>query len=92
MQFAQTERRPTPLPACKFTLMKMYNSFFCGRTTQNELKIQKGMTWWPIFSKKVTFQKSKICLYKIYRPNSQFLFTFPLGIPQGITYPKNRKF
>ena len=54
MQFAQVERGPTPLPACKFTLMKIYNSFFCGQTTQNELKKKKCTMWWPLFSKKAT--------------------------------------
>ena len=33
MQFAQAEREPTSLPACKFTFMKIHNFFFCGRTT-----------------------------------------------------------
>ena len=30
MQFAQAERGPTPLPSCKFTLMKIHNIFFFG--------------------------------------------------------------
>ena len=38
MQFAQAERGPTPLPACKFTLIKIHNFFFFGQTTHNELK------------------------------------------------------
>ena len=62
MQFAQGERVPTPLPACKCTLMKIHNFLFSGQTTHNELKIKRCPTWWPLFSKMATFQKSQICL------------------------------
>ena len=40
MQFAQAERAPTPLPACKLTLIKIHNFFFFGQTTHNELKFK----------------------------------------------------
>ena len=71
MQFAQAERGPTPLPACKFTLMKIHNSFFCGQTTKYELNKNVRR-----FSKMATFQKSQFGSSKKYQPNRRFFLHF----------------
>ena len=91
--FVLPERGPTSLPACKFTPMKIDNLSFSARTTQNELKIKKCLTWQPLFSKMVTIQKSQICLLqeKSAKQPISFYISFSF-VPHGITYRKITKF
>ena len=84
MQFAQAERGPTPLTACKDTLMKIPNFFFLGQTTHNELKIKnvrRGGLFsqkWPLFKNHNFVSSTK------YRPNHKFLFIFPLVLSHKV--------
>ena len=59
MQFAQVERGPTPLSTCKFTFVKIDNSFFCIRTTLNDRKISKNARHGSLFLLNGHFTKNK---------------------------------
>ena len=77
MQFAQVERGPTPLSTCKFTLVKIDNSFFRIRTTLNDRKISKNARHGSLFLLNGHFtKKQKIVFNKQNLPESQFLFNF----------------
>ena len=79
MQFTQAERGPSPIiAACKLSLMKIHNFFFLWANNP-EWARKKNMRRDGLLSLKwPLFKNHKFVSSKKYRPNSQFLFTFPV--------------